>query len=221
MAIKCLLISGKPKPLPPPRSQSLETFISKKGYKDEDDNDSDDDDEDNEVDDVDEKDNTVDESFGPTDQNKTQLTSPTSEPTVYANLGQLRSGLAPNKPQRTGSIHDDEEIKEPVSKPTASPAISSRKLSLPSISSSNSLSTLPNNCNSGVLPGHSSMFHAKTSSITGSINSEAMSDSTISFPSSTARKMMDGSEADSERDSVSPQRLSDEVLLSFLHKFKN
>merc|ERR1712241_405384 len=58
------------------------------------------------------------------------------------------------------------------------------------------------------------MFHAKTSSITGSINSEAMSDSTISFPSSTARKMMDGSEADSERDSVSPQRLSDETMFT-------
>ena len=50
------------------------------------------------------------------------------------------------------------------------------------------------------------MFHAKTSSITGSIHSETMSDSTISFPSSSNRKMMDGSEADSERDSVSPQR---------------
>ena len=58
-----------------------------------------------------------------------------------------------------------------------------------------------------------SIFHAQTSSIAGSINSEAMSDSTLSFPSSSsARKMMaDGSEADSERDSVSPQRLHDEV----------
>ena len=58
---------------------------------------------------------------------------------------------------------------------------------------------------------HIAHFHAKTSSITGSLNSEALSDSTISFPSSTARKAMDGSEADSERDSVSPQRLHDEV----------
>lgn len=56
------------------------------------------------------------------------------------------------------------------------------------------------------------IFHAQTSSIAGSINSEAMSDSTLSFPSSSsARKIMDGSEADSERDSVSPQRLHDEV----------
>lgn len=57
------------------------------------------------------------------------------------------------------------------------------------------------------------IFHAQTSSIAGSINSEAMSDSTLSFPSSSsARKMVDGSEADSERDSVSPQqRLHDEV----------
>ena len=60
-------------------------------------------------------------------------------------------------------------------------------------------------------PASLAMFHAKTSSISGSINSEAMSDSTISFPSSSAgsagRKAQDGSEADSERDSVSPQRL--------------
>lgn len=56
------------------------------------------------------------------------------------------------------------------------------------------------------------IHHAQTSSIAGSINSEAMSDSSLSFPSSScARKMMDGSEADSERDSVSPQRLHDEV----------
>ena len=56
--------------------------------------------------------------------------------------------------------------------------------------------------------------HAKTSSMTGSVDSEAPSDSTLSFPSSDSRrKLRDGSEADSERDSVSPQRGHDEVSL--------
>ena len=56
-------------------------------------------------------------------------------------------------------------------------------------------------------------FHAKTASMTGSVDSEAPSDSTLSFPSSEncRRKIVDGSEADSERDSVSPQRGHDEV----------
>ena len=57
-------------------------------------------------------------------------------------------------------------------------------------------------------------FHAKTSSMTGSVDSEAPSDSTLSFPSSDSRRKLpiDGSEADSERDSVSPQRGHDEVI---------
>ena len=54
-------------------------------------------------------------------------------------------------------------------------------------------------------------FHEKTASMTGSVDSEAPSDSTLSFPSSSARKPLDGSEADSERDSVSPQRGHEEV----------
>merc|ERR1719382_1135913 len=55
-------------------------------------------------------------------------------------------------------------------------------------------------------------FHAKTASMTGSVDSEAPSDSTLSFPSSDSRrKLRDGSEADSERDSVSPQRGHDEA----------
>ena len=67
-------------------------------------------------------------------------------------------------------------------------------------------------------------FHAKSGSVTESINSESYSEqstgpseqstglseqSTGSFPSSGTRK--NGSEADSERDSVSPQRILDEV----------
>ena len=58
-------------------------------------------------------------------------------------------------------------------------------------------------------------FHAKTASMTGSVDSEAPSDSTLSFPSSTAAKPQDGSEADSERDSVSPQRGHEEVCTVF------
>lgn len=60
-------------------------------------------------------------------------------------------------------------------------------------------------------------FHAKTSSITGSVNSESLSD-TMSYPSSRGepsartRKEMEGSEADSERDSVSPQRMHEEGI---------
>ena len=66
----------------------------------------------------------------------------------------------------------------------------------------------------GLLPSPTSHhFHAKTASMTGSVDSEAPSDSTLSFPSSEncRRKIVDGSEADSERDSVSPQRGHDEV----------
>ena len=67
----------------------------------------------------------------------------------------------------------------------------------------------------GLLPSPTAShhFHAKTASMTGSVDSEAPSDSTLSFPSSEncRRKIVDGSEADSERDSVSPQRGHDEV----------
>ena len=67
----------------------------------------------------------------------------------------------------------------------------------------------------GLLPSPTAAhhFHAKTASMTGSVDSEAPSDSTLSFPSSEncRRKIVDGSEADSERDSVSPQRGHDEV----------
>ena len=67
----------------------------------------------------------------------------------------------------------------------------------------------------GLLPSPTTAhhFHAKTASMTGSVDSEAPSDSTLSFPSSEncRRKIVDGSEADSERDSVSPQRGHDEV----------
>ena len=52
----------------------------------------------------------------------------------------------------------------------------------------------------------------KTASMSGSVDSEAGSDSSLSLPSSSAQgKARDGSEADSERDSVSPQRSHEEV----------
>ena len=222
MVIKCLLFSGKPKPLPPPRSQSLDTFISKKGSKDDDEDNSDEDDDNQEIADIDEKDNTIEESFGPDDQTQTPQQSP-SQQTVYANLGQSRTGLAPLKPQR--SVDDCDKDRMNSNTGNKSPGVVTRKLSIPSTSV---LSILPtnsmmssSNSSSAVSPTSSaniSSFHAKTSSITGSINSEAMSDSTISFPSSMAQsKTMDhGSEADSERDSVSPQRLHDEVSRNIL-----
>jgi hypothetical protein len=140
-----------------------------------------------------------------------QRTSSTPEQTVYANLGHLRSNLTPNKPQRTASMREANQgtqsenvtMPSPPTEPQPSPAplayITPGKINLGDV-------TIPTPNSS-----HLAHFHAKTSSITGSLNSEALSDSTISFPSSTARKAMDGSEADSERDSVSPQRLHDEV----------
>jgi hypothetical protein len=57
-------------------------------------------------------------------------------------------------------------------------------------------------------------FHAKTASITGSVVSSLHSDSSLSCPSSSGLRKSggpEGSEADSERDSVSPQRQRDEV----------
>jgi len=120
--------------------------------------------------------------------------------------------LTPNKPQRTASMREANQSTEsenvtmpsPPTEPQPSPTplayTSPGKMNLGDV-------TIPTPNSS-----HLAHFHAKTSSITGSLNSEALSDSTISFPSSTARKAMDGSEADSERDSVSPQRLHDEGL---------
>jgi len=186
---------GKPKPLPPPRSQSLETFEKNEGGGEE-------------VDFCPDVVSTPHEG-GSTTIIQHARTSSTPEQTVYANLGQLRSNLTPNKPQRTASMREANQSTEsenvtvppPPTEQEPSPAyISSGKINLNDV-------TIPSPNTS-----HIAHFHAKTSSITGSLNSEALSDSTISFPSSTARKAMDGSEADSERDSVSPQRLHDEGL---------
>ena len=180
--------------MPPPRSQSLETFTAKKGFKDDDESEEDEED-DNEAVNVDEKDNTVDETFSPGAQSTPKhptsglLALVTSEQTVYNN--QKRSSLAPSKPGRSTGLGET-EAKTPGKS-----------------QSGNNLS-----------PGQrvSGAFHAKTSSITGSLTGSeaAMSDSTISFPSSGVSgvssgrgKAMDGSEADSERDSVSPQRIQD------------
>ena len=180
--------------MPPPRSQSLETFTSKKGFKDENDSDVEDEEDvdDNEVADA-EKDNAADQSFRPAAQSTPQPLPPSlvvpleTAAKVYANLGHSRLSLAPSKPQRPSSGHQPREAETSDPEAASDTKTGSVQASL------------------------AAMFHAKTSSITGSINSEAMSDSTISFPSSSAgsagRKAQDGSEADSERDSVSPQRL--------------
>jgi len=185
---------GKPKPLPPPRSQSLETFEKNEGSE--------------EVDFCPDVVITPHQGGSPTIIRHHRASS-TPDQTVYANLGQLRSNLTPNKPQRTASMREANQgtesenvsVPPPPTEQEPSPAyISQGKINLGDV-------TIPSPNSS-----HPAHFHAKTSSITGSLNSEALSDSTISFPSSTARKAMDGSEADSERDSVSPQRLPDEGL---------
>jgi hypothetical protein len=63
--------------------------------------------------------------------------------------------------------------------------------------------------------------HTKTASITGSVNSDSLhSDSSLSYPSSgglRGKGGAEGSEADSERDSVSPQRQTDEVSNIFFY----
>lgn len=175
--------------MPPPRSQSLETFTAKKGFKDDDESEEDEED-DNEAVNVDEKDNTVDETFSPGAKSTPQPPTSGLLALVTSDLGQRRSSLAPSKPGRSTGLGET-EVKTP-GKPQSS----------------------------NHSPGHrvSGAFHAKTSSITGSLTGSeaAMSDSTISFPSSGVSgvssgrgKPMDGSEADSERDSVSPQRLQD------------
>jgi len=187
---------GKPKPLPPPRSQSLETFEKK---------------EESEVDFSPDVVSTPQPREVPTTISH-QRTSSTPEQTVYANLGLLRSNLTPNKPQRTASMREENQDTESENANVPSPPTESQPSQPP-------LAYItPGKINLGdvTIPtpnsSHLAHFHAKTSSITGSVNSEALSDSTISFPSSTTRKAMDGSEADSERDSVSPQRLHDEGL---------
>jgi hypothetical protein len=65
--------------------------------------------------------------------------------------------------------------------------------------------------------------HAKTASVTGSLNSSDSlhSDSSLSYPSSSGpRKEAQGSEADSERDSASPHRQRDEVISSSIGVFR-
>ena len=152
---------------------------------------------DNEADEDEEKDTSVDESCSaapttPTHQSNTSLLKlvpiPT-DPTVYANLGNSRTSLAPTKPQRSGLSEEG-------------PSKSQNSFDQDKVSAGD-VPTL-------------NMFHAKTSSITGSIHSETLSDSSMSCPSSGPRKNTDGSEADSERDSVSPQRMIEpEVRIRF------
>ena len=129
-----------------------------------------------------EKDTTIDESFSPTAQSTPHQSSTSLLKVVPISLEPTPGHYANLGNSRTGMA---------PSKPQRHVA-EERSMS----------GGMDNSISGGV-----GMFHAKTSSITGSIHSETMSDSTISFPSSSsARKMMDGSEADSERDSVSPQR---------------
>ena len=171
-------------------NSEIKAGISQKGFKDNDESEEDD----NEAVNVDEKENTVDEIFSPGAQGTPKhptsglLALVTSEQTVYNN--QKRSSLAPSKPGRSTGLGET-EAKTPIK------------------SQSNNLS-----------PGHrvSGAFHAKASSITGSLTGSeaAISDSTISFTSSRVSgvssgrgKAMDCSQADSERDSVYPQRTQD------------
>jgi len=106
----------------------------------------------------------------------------------------LRSGLAPHKPQRTASMREA-ELRASVQQGKDEEEEEEEEVPSP------------------VLPTSQHFHHAKTASMTGSVDSEApSSSSTLSFPSSSAAKLQDGSEADSERDSVSPQRGHDEGL---------
>ena len=176
--------------MPPPRSQSLETFTAKKGFKDDDESEEDEE-EDNEAVNLDEK----DYSFSPGAQSTPRPQQPGPGLLALVTSDQRRPGPAPSKPGRFGL--GETEAKTQAKSQTSS----------------------------NLSPGHrvSGAFHAKTSSITGSLSgSEAMSDSTISFPSSGVSgassgrgKPVDGSEADSERDSVSPQRIQDSEVSEF------
>ena len=180
------VFSGKPKPLPPPRSQSLEGVQGSAGEQ--------------EV--LHRPASPATPAPDPPSSSSSSTLAPQQNPateptTIYANLGHLRSGLAPHKPQRTASMREaeargaggEQEMEEEKETKT-----SRREEVLP--------------------PSPTAQhFHAKTASMTGSVDSEAPSDSTLSFPSSDSRrKLRDGSEADSERDSVSPQRGHDEVI---------
>ena len=108
--------------------------------------------------------------------------------TVYANLGTaVRSGLVPHKPQRTGSMRTDPP---PPPSQVHAPFLAGQMklgadLSVPS-------------------PNSQLGFHAKTDS------SVSESETSLSGSSTTAARK-NGSEADSERDSVSPMRITDEV----------
>ena len=177
------VLSGKPKPLPPPRSQSLEG-VQGAGEQE-----------------VLHRPASPAPEPPPSSSSSTTLAqaqqNPATEPTtIYANLGQLRSGLAPHKPQRTASMREAEQRGAGGEQEQEKEGKASRT--------------------EEVLPPSPTAqhFHAKTASMTGSVDSEAPSDSTLSFPSSDSRRKLrgDGSEADSERDSVSPQRGHDEVI---------
>ena len=105
--------------------------------------------------------------------------------------------------QKKESLYDEVEAEDDINNASRVSVPSKPPASSPDVSSPKARTSEATNL---------TIHHAQTSSIAGSINSEAMSDSSLSLPSSScARKMMDGSEADSERDSVSPQRLHDEV----------
>ena len=179
------VFSGKPKPLPPPRSQSLEGVQGTGAGEQE----------------VLHRPASPAPDPPPPSSSTTSLAQPQQNPateptTIYANLGQLRSGLAPHKPQRTASMREAEQRGAGGEQEQEKEGKTSRT--------------------EEVLPPSptSQHFHAKTASMTGSVDSEAPSDSTLSFPSTDSRRKLrgDGSEADSERDSVSPQRGHDEVI---------
>ena len=179
------VFSGKPKPLPPPRSQSLEGVQGTGAGEQE----------------VLHRPASPAPDPPPPSSSSSSLAQPQQNPateptTIYANLGQLRSGLAPHKPQRTASMREAEQRGAGGEQEQEKEGKTSRT--------------------EEVLPPSptSQHFHAKTASMTGSVDSEAPSDSTLSFPSTDSRRKLrgDGSEADSERDSVSPQRGHDEVI---------
>lgn len=218
--------SGKPKPAPPPRSQSLEVFDKF--------------DDDRLFFPATELSRSVDPLASPRFSDRSPSINHRDElnltlETVYANLGSQRSNLAPNKPQRTGSIRDSSASvisATPPSAPPPPPSVTQSsnaymlplKLSIGDLSFSQSLLNHPplQKTTSDLSPlqrmvsdlspfpkraSDLKVYHMKTDSLTS--ESPSTSDSTISLPSSEHRK--NGSEADSERESVSPQRKHDEV----------
>merc|ERR1719507_1098432 len=89
---------GKPKPLPPPRSQSLEGVQGTGAGEQE----------------VLHRPASPAPDPPPPSSSSSSLAQPEQNPateptTIYANLGQLRSGLAPHKPQRTASMREAEQ----------------------------------------------------------------------------------------------------------------